>query len=632
MRPNRFFLTCFILLQFLLYIYGESSFKNAIIDPLHNAPSLTPRTFDQKGYSDLMHNLIRWEMTRSMYDWKFGSSLSQIKSLSRITNSDYGMAMFYYFEGIRRGLGDPLNAENDFLKALKYFEAQKDTSGILHTTMHLFRLSLNTVLLDYEVLGRYYERYINVLDIGSKANNPLDKIIHLRNVILYDEYICGVKNVTYYKDEIEKALVIIDSMDSKYDYYKFLMLNTIGIIHSKSIKTIESEYWHQKAYNIISKYPSLELQMAAYRLSAMKFENKKYQESLFYLNYCWAFRKKTRFNKHIVINVEALAYLYRLYAQNYTIIGDVEKAEYFTKETFIIYNLVLPKQRHKLYMKDMAALYKNEQNIKTINEIEKKQARLSIIILASAFLLGFLFYYIYIRRERQKLLEQEIRKKDFIYSLIGHDLSSPIIDMDIIIDHIETDLKDKLNTDQKNYLHQLRIKTHGANLLLMNLLDLYKEKQLYLKQKKNHPFIYIKDEINRSISHLFTNKIKNNVKIVNNCPEDLVHQIDRQSFQCVIRNIVDNALKHSQCDTITFNAEITFKGLMITIKDNGIGLPDDIAENFNQNKSIFESSNNETRIGLGTVFILEFVNALKSELKVDSDQNGTKFILTIPRR
>jgi K+-sensing histidine kinase KdpD len=204
--------------------------------------------------------------------------------------------------------------------------------------------------------------------------------------------------------------------------------------------------------------------------------------------------------------------------------------------------------------------------------------------------------------------------------------------MEMIIDHFETDLNDKLNTDQKNYLHQLRIKTQGANLLLMNLLDLYKEKKLYLSQKKIHPFIYIKDEINRSISHLFTNKSKNNVTIVNNCPEDLVHQIDRQSFQCVIRNIVDNALKHSQCDTITFNAEITFKGLVITIKDNGIGLPDDIAENFNQNKSIFDYSNNKTRIGLGTVFILEFVNALKSDLKVDSDQNGTKFVLTIPLR
>jgi K+-sensing histidine kinase KdpD len=161
---------------------------------------------------------------------------------------------------------------------------------------------------------------------------------------------------------------------------------------------------------------------------------------------------------------------------------------------------------------------------------------------------------------------------------------------------------------------------------------LYKEKKLYLNQKKIHPFIYIKDEINRSISHLFTNKIKNNITIVNNCPEDLVYQIDRQSFQCVIRNIVDNAIKHSQCDTITFHAEITYKGLVITIKDNGIGLPADISENFNQNKSIFESSKNETRIGLGTVFILEFVNALKSELKVDSDQNGTKFVLTIPRR
>jgi signal transduction histidine kinase len=608
------------------------TFKDAIIYPLHNPPSLSPITFDQKGYTELMHNLIRWEMTRSMYDWKFGSSLRQIKSLSRITNSDYGIAMYHYFEGKRRGLGDPINAENDFLKALNYFEAQKDTLGILKTSMHLFRLSLNTTMLNFGDLGRYYELYQHVLQIGSKASSPFDQVIHLRNAILYDEYICGVKHVDYYKEEIEKGLETISSLDSRYDYFKFLMLNTIGIIHSKSLQYEKSEMWHLKAYEVIKKYPSIELDMATYRIAAMKYENGKYNESLFYLDLTKSSANKERCNKLIVPNLEASAFMFKLYTQNYSKLGDKTNEELYLDKSFFFFTNLFTKNRHKLYMKDMAALYKNEQNIKTIGEIEKKRSRLSIILLASAFLLGFLFYYIYLRRKRQKLLEQEIRKKDFIYSLIGHDLSSPIIDMDIIIDHIETDLQDKLNTDQKNYLHQLRIKTQGANLLLMNLLDLYKEKKLYLNQKKIHPFIYIKDEINRSISHLFTNKIKNNVTIVNNCPEDLVHQIDRQSFQCVIRNIVDNALKHSQCDTITFHAEITYKGLVITIKDNGIGLPADISENFNQNKSIFESSNNETRIGLGTVFILEFVNALKSDLKVDSDQNGTKFVLTIPRR
>ncbi|HLO53305.1 MAG TPA: sensor histidine kinase [Saprospiraceae bacterium] len=567
-----------------------------------------------------------------MYDWNFSSSLGQIKTLSLITNSEFGMAMFHYFEGKRLGLGDPLNAENEYLKALKYFESQKDTSGILHTVHHLFRLSLNTTLLHFGDLTRYYTLYGEVLAIGSEAKDPWDQIIHLRNIIIYDEYICGYKNVTNYKNEIEKGLAITKLINSKYDYYKFLMLNAIGIVHSKSILYNQSEIWHLQAYDIIKKYPSLDQQMAAFRIASMKFQNGKYKESLHYLDLSREYHRRDRCNTRLIINYEAIAFLFKTYSQNYLKLGDVTNNEFYADRAYFFFSDIFNARRHELYMKDMAAYYKNEKNTTIIIENEKKQSSLNFILLTSVSLLGFLFYYIYLRRERQKLLEQEIRKKDFIYSLIGHDLSSPIIDMDIIIDHIETDLQDKLNTDQKNYLHQLRIKTQGANLLLMNLLDLYKEKKLYLNQKKIYPFIYIKDEINRSISHLFTNKIKNNVTIVNNCPDDLVHQIDRQSFQCVIRNIVDNALKHSQCDTITFHAEITFKGLVITIEDNGVGLPDDIAENFNLKKTIFDYSNGKTRIGLGTVFILEFVHALKSELKVESNHNGTKFILTLPRR
>lgn len=59
---------------------------------------------------------------------------------------------------------------------------------------------------------------------------------------------------------------------------------------------------------------------------------------------------------------------------------------------------------------------------------------------------------------KAKKLEKEVKQKNFIYSMIGHDLSSPMIDMDMILDHIHTDLKDKLNDKQKNYLNQLRSK------------------------------------------------------------------------------------------------------------------------------------------------------------------------------
>jgi hypothetical protein len=94
----------------------KSTFLNEIKSPLHYKPNFHPETYDQKGYKKLLDTLIRWEMTRSMYDYRFGGALPQIKLLSEITKSEFGKGMFHYFEGIRNGLGDPLKAETEFCK------------------------------------------------------------------------------------------------------------------------------------------------------------------------------------------------------------------------------------------------------------------------------------------------------------------------------------------------------------------------------------------------------------------------------------------------------------------------------------------------------------------------------------
>jgi signal transduction histidine kinase len=620
----------FIFLVVIPPINCEITFKDAIIEPLHHTPNLFPETYDQKGYTKLLDNLIRWEMTRSMYDWKFGQSIHQIKSLSRITNSDYGMAMYYYFEGLRRGLGDPLNAENNFIKALNYFENQKDTSGILHTSMHLFRTSLNTTMLEIGNLSRYHDLYNQVLQIGSKSIEPFDQVVYLRNFILYDEYICGAKHVEFYKVYIEQALSIEKMLISKYDYYKFLIFNTLGIIHSKSRKYTESEYWHEKGYEIISKYPSLELQMATYRLAAMKYETGKYDESLCLLEQTRKYMSQNYRNQTLVKNIEAHAFMRKLYLYNYYQKKDTTFQKIFLEATFDMFINDFFKNRHKLYMQDMAAIHKNEINTSLILEKEKKQARQTLIITVGIIMLSFLIVFTYMRIQKQKKLEKELSQKNFIYSMIGHDLSSPMIGMDMILDQIYTDLQYVLNDKQKIYLNQLRSNAQGGNLLLNNLLNLYKQETGFSTNHHNYTPIQIKNEINIAISHLFNNKIGTFITIENRCPEHIVQPIDSPSFQCVIRNIVDNALKHSQCDTIILNAELNQNNLIVTITNNGIELPKGILEIFNQDKSILESSLSKTKIGLGTIFIMEFVHALKSKLKVHTNENETKFIWTIP--
>lgn len=598
---------------------------DAIKEPLHHTPNFYPETYDQIGYKKLMDTLIRWEMTRSMYDDKFSGSTEQIKILSIITNSSYGMAMFHYFEGIRKGLGDPINAEYDYLKALDYFELHRDTSGILHTTMHMLRLSLNTTMIEIGHIKRYKELYEKVLIIGKSAKEPFDQIIHCRIKILYHEFMYEIKEVNFYKEYIEKGLNLVEIMPEKYDYYKYLMLNAIGIVYSKNILTIESEKFHLQAYDYLKKYASMEINYALYRIAVMKFSNKKYEEVK-------TFRDQINLesnNKRLVYNDEFKALHRRLGTQLYLAKGQLELGKIAYDNENLVFVDQFFKNRHLLYMKDMAALYKLEENNRVIIEKEKQEFWQRLIIISSLMLLLVLFVYIYLRSQKQKKLEKEVKQKNFIYSMIGHDLSSPMIDMDMILDHIHTDLKDKLNDKQKNYLNQLRSKAQGANLLLKNLLNLYKQGTGFSNPKHHYPPINIKNEINTSIKHLFNDKFRNIVKIENRCPEHIVNPIDSPSFQCVIRNIIDNAIKHASCTTITVNARIENKKLIVTIHDDGVGMDPTFVQSFNQSNSIYDLNNSEVKIGLGTIFILEFAKSMNSTIKISSDSEGSTYFWEI---
>jgi hypothetical protein len=624
-------------LIFLIFLFVStlpkaqpSGFEKVITEPLHQKPNFFPKSYDHLGYNSLLDSLIQWEMTRSMYDYKFGSALGQIKILSNITQSDYGIAMYHYLEGVRHDLGDPLNGENHFLKALEYFESQKDTSAILHTTMHMFRLSLNTTMLEIGNLSRYYLLYTQVLAMGENVKTPLDKIVHLRNKILYDEYFCGEKKLDYYLSDINAGLSVIESLDTTYDYYRFLMLNTIGIIYSKNIKYEQSEQWHLKAYDAIKKYPSRELNMAEYRIAAMKYENGKYQESLDYLKITTETNRNNKLPKTYIHNFESYAFMFKLFALNYHKLGDIAKEEEFTEKAYFYFVDIFTKRRHKLYMIDMAALHKNEENAKTIIDSKNKESSL-YLWLSVVFVLFFsALIFVIFRTAANKNLKKEIQRRDAIYLLIGHDLSSPIIAMGDILSQIETNLDPVLSPTQKSYLYMLKTKIQGAYLLLLNLLQWYKTEIQHEIGNTPSKIANIKKNIDISVEHLFFNTAKHDITFKNMCSETFQIPLNEEKFQTIVRNLVDNAIKHASCKNILVNATLKATSLVITVEDDGIGISKENADIINNPNNMINFKNSKAKIGLGTIFILEFVEKMNSKINVETHPNGTKFTWEIP--
>lgn len=107
-------------------------------------------------------------------------------------------------------------------------------------------------------------------------------------------------------------------------------------------------------------------------------------------------------------------------------------------------------------------------------------------------------------------------------------------------------------------------------------------------------------------------------------------KIDPNLLKNSIINLISNAIKYSGENTfIEFNSEMQNKHCVITVKDNGIGIPEE------EQKNLFEPffrANNTGNIpgtGLGLNIVKRYVHLMRGEVNCVSDPSkGTVFTLT----
>jgi signal transduction histidine kinase len=111
---------------------------------------------------------------------------------------------------------------------------------------------------------------------------------------------------------------------------------------------------------------------------------------------------------------------------------------------------------------------------------------------------------------------------------------------------------------------------------------------------------------------------------------------DPVKFQQIISNLILNAIEAyediNQGNTVSLRVKTTSKGVVITVRDKGVGiLPDQLNNIFKPLYSTKSKTGHGLGIGLDTVWL--YVNEYSdASIKVISRKNiGTKFILYIPR-
>lgn len=236
-----------------------------------------------------------------------------------------------------------------------------------------------------------------------------------------------------------------------------------------------------------------------------------------------------------------------------------------------------------------------------------------------------------IEKSREELANLN-QKKDLIFSILSHDLRSPL-----------TTLKGFLSIliDDSDHLSKEDIKRHASSIRnsVTSSLDLIDNTLFWsLSQTGNitySPSVFSLDEMLRKIGSLYQlTADKKQIQFLVDVGDKVMVHGDENMIYVTLRNLVSNALKFTpEGKSVKISASKNGTFAEICIQDEGIGMSPSYMKKLmaEEQPPLKKGTSNEKGTGLGLILCKKFISINQGELKVNSKEGeGTEFILKLP--
>lgn len=233
---------------------------------------------------------------------------------------------------------------------------------------------------------------------------------------------------------------------------------------------------------------------------------------------------------------------------------------------------------------------------------------------------------------KQQLLET-IKTRDKLYSIIAHDIRSPLSSIKVLISAIA---HGAIKTDSNDFnvlMKDLESATNQTNTLLSNLLEWTRLQIGNINIKPQN--LLIKPIIDDCISLFVTQAKGKNIVVESAVNPDISAYIDEVTMHTVFRNLLSNALKFTP---INGNINITYiesvDSVSVIFKDSGVGMSQDVIKKIlesNQHHST-KGTNNEHGTGLGLYLVKDLIAQNNGTLFIESKVgDGSVFTVKVPK-
>ncbi len=271
------------------------------------------------------------------------------------------------------------------------------------------------------------------------------------------------------------------------------------------------------------------------------------------------------------------------------------------------------------------------QHIKemTPGELYKKRQRKSIMILSEAIFIGIglLIGLFVINNGYRKLVKAEKLKQNFLLS-ISHELKSPIASTKLAFESL---LRFNDNDDTSRQIASQGLsETNRLHDLVKNILLATRLDTGYLPEfKLTKPL----EATNKIIQGLSIQYPEADVTLSVE-PMNTSIMIDRQAFDMIMNNLIENAIKYSPGNSpVSVNINYEKHELEISISDLGLGIPDAEKSNvFDRFYRIGEEKNRKSKgTGLGLYLVKELIKINKGTISIhDNQPQGSIFRILWP--
>ncbi len=234
-------------------------------------------------------------------------------------------------------------------------------------------------------------------------------------------------------------------------------------------------------------------------------------------------------------------------------------------------------------------------------------------------------------RQKNTQLAEGNNLKDKLLSLISHDVRSPLIALQGVLDM--QDMNSLSQQDLQRLLERIGDRLHYTSDFLDNLLQW---SRLQMSGEKLVPIaerIPVHQMLVTATSLIRTECERKGILLVIDVPGDFAAFADRSMMQTVIRNLVSNAVKFTPTGgRIELQAVLQNDLVSVRVTDSGVGIsPKQMATLFTLTGVTTAGTEEEKGTGIGLVICKEFVERNGGTIHATSTVGaGTTFEFTIP--